>query len=172
MKKIVVLFPGIRGTEIPLLYFAGQKYVDLGYDKLFIAHPKCKKEEITIDLLFQNAKIELKEIQIQTYDEIILVGKSMGSVVAGKMNEEFKLNATLILLTPIEQTLTYINSHNKIKLVAAGTLDRHLPTEILRQHCRNEKVPYYIEPGVGHSMELKGALERNLEVVRNVVSRC
>ena len=33
-KKIVLSFPGSRGSEIPLLYFAAKHYEDLGYEKV------------------------------------------------------------------------------------------------------------------------------------------
>ena len=38
-KKIVLSFPGSRGSEIPLLYFAAKHYEDLGYEKVFVNNP-------------------------------------------------------------------------------------------------------------------------------------
>lgn len=35
-KKLVVSFPGGRGYEVPLLYFAAKYFEDRDYEKLFI----------------------------------------------------------------------------------------------------------------------------------------
>ena len=37
--------------------------------------------------------------------------------------------------------------------------------------CEREKVPYYIEPNVGHRMEVRNDLEKNLQTIRNVIGR-
>ena len=35
-RKVVVLFPGGKGTENPLLYFSAKGYADNGYEKIFL----------------------------------------------------------------------------------------------------------------------------------------
>lgn len=47
-KKIVISFPGGRGSEIPLLYFTAKHYEDLGYEKRFINHPALGEERTII----------------------------------------------------------------------------------------------------------------------------
>ena len=79
-KKIVISFPGSRGYEIPLLYFASKHYEDLGYEKLFINYPTSDESNV-------------------------------------------------------------------------------------------ETINYYIEPNVGHRMEVKGDLNRNLKVIANVITQ-
>lgn len=56
-------------------------------------------------------------------------------------------------------------------LVAAGDNDRFLDTNTLSELCETEHINYYIEPDVGHRMEVKEDLRRNLEVVYNVISK-
>jgi len=176
MKNIIVLFPGIRGEEIPLLYFAGKKYADLGYEVLFLTLKDTVLAEEMMDdhvkCMTEYWKQCLLERKIQDYDNIIFAAKSMGSVCACKINEMLKLNAELILFTPLYQTLPYIHEDNRIKLAAAGTEDKWLPCEVLKEHCIRNQVPFYIEPGVGHRMEVPNDLARNLEIIQNVISRC
>ena len=68
-------------------------------------------------------------------------------------------------------TLPFIKGDNQIVLVAASNNDRHLESETLCNLCEREKVPYYIEPNVGHRMEIRNDLEKNLQTIRNVIGR-
>jgi hypothetical protein len=95
----------------------------------------------------------------------------MGTVVACKLKEELQIDASLVLFTPLKDTLPYIKSDNRIVLAAAGDNDRFLEWEVLRDHCERENVPYHIEPGVGHAMEVKDDLAKNLQVISNVIGR-
>lgn len=168
-KKIVISFPGGRGSEIPLLYFAAKHYEDLGYEKKFISHPACGEERL--EILLDNAEKIIQSMDLERYEDIVFVAKSIGTIVACRLKEKYNIPASLVLLTPLEDTLPYINSQNNIILVATGTKDRYLQTEILKDLCVEEKINCYIESGVGHRMEVLGDLKRNLEIVYNVVRR-
>ena len=91
--------------------------------------------------------------------------------MACRLKEKYNFPASLILFTPLEDTLPYINSENNILLVAAGDKDRYLEAGALKELCEREKVNCYIEPYVGHRMEVLNDLRRNLEIVYNVVGR-
>ena len=168
-KKIVISFPGGRGSEIPLLYFAAKHYEDLGYEKRFINHPAYGEE--CLEVLMENAEKVLQSIAFEEYEDIIFVAKSIGTLVACRLKEKCNVSASLILFTPLEDTLPYINSENNILLVSAGDKDRYLEAGTLKELCEKEKINYYIEPNVGHRMEVLNDLRRNLEIVYNVVGR-
>lgn len=168
-KKIVISFPGIRGTEIPLLYFGSKVYEDQGYEKVFIGHPQAKVDDG--EALYEAAKKKIGSLDLGEYEEIVFIAKSMGTVIACRLKEELGIPATLVLYTPLEETLPYIRKDNEILLVAAGDRDRYLDTGVLQDACKKEGIPYYIEADVGHRMEVKNNLKRSLEVVANVVGR-
>jgi len=168
-KNIVFLFPGGRGTEIPLLYFGAKYYEDRGYEKMFINHPVSGESDF--EALYKNARKVMESIDFSEYDDIVFIAKSIGTVVACRVKEELKLSAALILFTPISDTLPYIRENNQVLLVAAGDNDRYLDTHILEETCIKDNIPCYIEPGIGHRMEVKNDLRRNLEVIANVISR-
>jgi len=168
-KNIVFLFPGGRGTEIPLLYFGAKYYEDRGYEKIFINHPVSGESDF--EALYKNARKVMESIDFSEYDDIVFIAKSIGTVVACRVKEELKLSAALILFTPISDTLPYIRENNQVLLVAAGDNDRYLDTHILEETCIKDNIPCYIEPGIGHRMEVKNDLRRNLEVIANVISR-
>ncbi len=167
-KSIVFSFPGGRGTEIPLLYFGAKHYEDKGYEKVFIPHPNNGSG---FEALYENAKEILKAYDFEEYEDIVFIAKSIGTVVACKVKEELQVEVSLVLLTPLADALPYIKADNRMELVATGEKDRHLESKRLREHCEKENVPYYIEPDIGHRMEVKNDLTRNLQVIRNVIGR-
>lgn len=168
-KKIVISFPGIRGCEIPLLYFASKHFEDMGYEKLFINYPVIG--ESNVEVLLESTEKTLQTIDLAEYESIVFAAKSIGTVVACNLKAKYQIPASLILFTPINETLPYIHNKNDILLVTAGDKDRYLDSEQLSKLCEKENINCYIEPGVGHRMEVNGDLNRNLEVIYNVISR-
>lgn len=167
-KKLVVSFPGNRGAEIPLLYFGAKHFEDEGYEKIFLYHPDLKGCDF--ESIYDYAKKEIKKLNLNGYEDVVFIGKSIGTVTACKIKEELGLAAvSLILLTPLLRTLPYIHKDNKILLVAAGDRDRYLDSEKMIKKCKSEGVRYYVEKGVGHRMEAAGDLSRNLAVIENVI---
>lgn len=172
-KNIIISFPGIRGTEIPLLYFGCKHFEDMGYERLFIDYHLSNKDNLKacISEAVKNTAELLKGIDFKEYDHIVFIGKSLGTVVACKMKEMFRIPASLILLTPLEDTLEFVKRDNDILLVAMGDKDNFLSSEIVRERCEQEDIKYYVESGVGHRMEVTGDLKRNLEIISNVIGR-
>ena len=168
-KNLVVSFPGGRGYEIPLLYFGAKYFEDLGYEKLFVSHPGYG--DYSFDTLFENAEKVIQRVDFAAYDSVVFIAKSIGTGVACTLKEKYKIPASLIILTPVEETLPHIHGGNDISLVAAGEKDRYLDAERLKELCEKEDIPYYIEPGVGHRMEVMNDLGKNLEVIANVIGR-
>lgn len=167
MKKgIVVVFPGGKGSELPILYFCAKKYVDNGWDKVFVTIPTGKMD---FEEKYTYIRNFVAGIDFSEYEEIIFIAKSIGTVHAAKVKEELQIDAALIFFTPIEETLPYLKKANNIIFVAAGDQDRHLETARLRTICEAEKLPCHIESGVGHRMELKDDLCGSLQVIANVL---
>lgn len=172
-KKIVISFPGGRGAEIPLLYFGAKHYEDRGYEKIFINNPSYGEidDDELLEVLLGNAKKVIESINLQEYDEIVFIGKSIGTAVACRIKEMFRLPAKLVLFTPIEPTLEYIRTDNDVLLVVVGTKDWGMDANKLKALCDSENVQCYVEDNVGHRMEVMNDLKRNLEIVYNVISR-
>lgn len=132
-RKFVVSFPGGRGSEIPLLYFAAKHYEDLGYEKLFIPHPTAG--DFAPDALLEHAEKQLGAVDFDVYDDIIFAAKSIGTVVACRLKEKHQIPASLLLFTPLNETLPYLHPANEILLVASGALDRYLDARLLHSLC-------------------------------------
>ena len=167
-KKIVVSFPGGRGSEIPLLYLGAKHFEDIGYEKVFINHP-MRVEDFSLESLLENALKTLGNINWNEYEHIVFVAKSLGTLVACKVKEILQIQATLVLFTPLEDTLKYIRKANDVILVAMGDNDKYLSATLLTKHCEQEGIKCHIEKGVGHRMEVANDLQRNLDIVFNVL---
>ncbi len=168
-KKIVISFPGGRGYEVPLLYFGAKYFEDIGYEKIFINHPISGEKEFAA--LVDNAGKVLETINFAEYEDIVFVAKSIGTLVACEIKERYNIPASLILITPVEGALPYINEDNDILLVAAAERDRHWDTKRLQEHCERKNVKCYVEPDIGHRMEVMNDLQRNLNVITNVIGQ-
>lgn len=166
-KRIVVTFPGGRGAEIPLLYYGAKYYEDMGYEKLFVSHSVL--DNPAFDNVYENALKILKNIDWNDYEKIVFIAKSLGTVVACKIKELLQIPASLILFTPLKETLEFIHKENNVLLVAIGDEDMWLSSDVLNKHCEENGIKCHVEHGVGHRMEVKNSLQRNLEIVHNVL---
>lgn len=172
-KKIAVFFPGRKySVDCPLLYFADFVCSMKGYDRAFLhyARHREEKDNTTIPQDIENAKdyviatIQAKELE--NYDDIVFVSKSVGTVMAGYAREELHLkNVRNVYLTPLPQTLPYIESKDSI--VIAGTEDRFLDKDTLKKFCDEKGVELYQFEGLGHSMETDDVRE-SLDIVGQV----
>lgn len=126
--------------------------------KIVISFPGGRGYEIPV--LYFGAKY---------YEDIVFIAKSIGTIVACQIKEKYHIPATLILFTPLNETLPYIHSKNDIKLVAVGDKDRYIDVEMLQKVCDNGRVLCHIEHGVGHRMEVLGDLDKNLDIISNVI---
>lgn len=157
---------------MPLFYYAGFKYEVRGYEVLKITYGKfydnSKSYEDCLADLKKNVTKQLSKKDLSEFDEIIFVSKSIGTVIAGWLTDEFHLRVKHIFLTPVADTLPYIKGKNIIAVVA-GTNDKQLDAEILKEHC--EKTGVYLKQfeGVGHRLEVFGDMNVNLDILTQIV---
>ena len=56
-------------------------------------------------------------------------------------------------------------------MVSLGTKDRIIDWNIVKSLCETENINCYIEENVGHRMEVMNDLQRNLEIIYNIISK-
>lgn len=174
-KKIVVIFPGANySADCPLLYYAGFKFEIGGYEKVVINYGDLDNKYNSLAQFIEAVKLyvltKLRAIDLSQYEDIVFVSKSMGTAVAGWIEEKLCIKARHIYLTPIGETLPYIKKDKDIIIVVAGTRDKLLNTDILKEHCMKENIPLKLIDGAGHRLEVKGDIDRNIELLREIVS--
>lgn len=115
------------------------------------------------------ALIQLQSFDLSKYDDIVFVSKSLGTVVAGWVEEKLCIKARHIYLTPIKETLPYIQHEKNIIAVIAGTKDKFLDADTLRKHCIKENIYLRQIDGVGHRLEVWGDMDKNIRILGEVV---
>ncbi|MDP3304496.1 MAG: hypothetical protein Q8S15_00250 [Erysipelotrichaceae bacterium] len=171
-KKLLVIFPGGNYTaDMPLLYYAKFKYDALGYESVKITYNITTIDSSFSEMLSNiknQALAQLDSIEFSQYDDLVFISKSIGTVIAAQIAIDLSLTVSHIFLTPIENTLQYINLNN-VKLVIYGSLDRYLHSSILKAKCEKENVNYLQIDGVGHRLEKFGDMEGNIEILMKIV---
>lgn len=174
-KKLVVIFPGTNyNKDCPLLYYAEFKFEAKGYEKVEVGYGNLVNLDKSLDEFIENAKKfvldKFKNIDLSQYEDIVFVSKSMGTVVAGWLEEKLNIKVRHIFLTPLKETLQYINREKNIIIVAAGTSDKHLDANVLKQHCKKEDIPLKQIEGAGHRLEIQGDVEKSIEILKEIVA--
>lgn len=171
MNKLCVVFPGRRySCDRSLLYFPSQYIQNLGYEMKYLHYdvPKETHQMISLEENFVNAyqesQKELKGIDFSSYEEILFLGKSLGTIVSGKLRSELKReDIRLLALTPLPKTVPYLKDSD---LIIAGDKDTYFPDE--KAFFQGYSHAYFF-PGLSHSMESKTDYHESLTVLKEVM---
>lgn len=174
-KKMVVIFPGENySADCPLLYYAGFKFEVRGYEKVIISYKNMLEQDKSFEECMEDIKEyafkQLKDFNLSEYEDIVFVSKSLGTVVAGWVEEKLCVEARHIYLTPVRETLPYIQSGKNIIAVVAGTKDKQLNADTLKDHCKLENIYLKQIDGAGHRLEIWGDMEKNIDIIKEVVA--
>lgn len=172
MERLAVLFPGVRyGVDCPLLYYARFIYEMEGCHVTSIQYPELgNKKNVPLEKYasrcLENAKKQIKADILSRYDEVLFISKSIGTVIAAALEDVYNPgNVTHIMLTPINGTLDYMERERNYKCIVTGLADKSVDHMRLREICCKNNLPLTEIEGVGHRLETRNDLERNLEVL-------
>lgn len=171
MKNAVVLFPGVRySCDTPLLYYAGTVFRGRGYEKIEIDYGEEILSSKSLDekiLAVRDTVLEqLRSAQLGQYEDVVFVSKSIGTALAGWAAAQLDRPVRHIYLTPLEQTLPFINGEVDIA-VGAGE-DEYLDARRLRSYCAEHDIPLTMYDGVGHRLEDKADIHRTLHIMDEI----
>lgn len=169
-NTLKIFFPGIRySIDRSLLHFI-DKYVD--GDSIYIDYSSLRSndgivdfdEEVKNDVALSLEK--LKNVKWDSYGEIILIGKSIGTVVASIIRKELKLDrARFICLTPLTQTVPYLRQTD---FIVSSKLDQYIDISLLEK--KQFLFPLLtIYQDLPHSLELDNNYHRTFEVLNGVI---
>ena len=178
MSKLAIYFPGIGyHCDKPLLYYSRSLARELGYQECRnisytyegknIRGDQAKMRE-AYETLFQQAEKELEEIDWSVYDDILLVSKSIGTIIAASYVKKHGLvGVRQVLYTPLAETFSFAPEKG---LAFIGTADPWSTTGEIIQLARKNHLPLHVYDDCNHSLEC-GATERNLEILRDVMKK-
>lgn len=172
--KIAIVVPGIGyHTDKPLLYYAGKLAAECGYEvvrlsfKGFIADKRKMQENYEIARTQLDAHLEA--IDWNTYEDIIFITKSLGTILAVNYAYEKGISARYLLYTPLEKTFENMKE-NINAVVFTGTEDAWVSYALVRKLCSEKKIPLHIYKEANHSLE-SGQTMRNLAYLQDVMNK-
>ena len=180
MSKLAVLFPGIGYTaDKPLLYFSRRIAADLGYEIRILGYsgfpPKIQGDrgrmEESFRIAFDQSVEMLSDIDFNVYDDILFIGKSIGTIVAAKIasDSSVKGRIRLVLYTPLEETFSFDFGD---AIVFTGSDDPWVGKDKsrIRSICEGHGIPCQLVPDANHSLETKDPL-RDMEMLSAIMKQ-
>lgn len=178
MSKLAVFFPGIGYTvDKPLLHYSRRLAQEQGYEIKLIPYKgfpdKVKGDQDRMKRSFQialdQASDMLSEVDLNAYEEILFVGKSIGTTVAAKLASGFSKKETLrlVLYTPVEQTFSFDFGD---AVVFSGTDDPWVGGRESRipDLAAGRGYPCLMIEGANHSLET-GCVEKDIQNLSKIM---
>lgn len=175
--KLAVIFPGIGyHKDKPLLYYAAKLAVSTGFEVRCIDFHDMPKKilgnaemlQTAAEIACQQAAEQLAAVDWSAYDEILLIGKSIGTVAAAKYASDHRLAAKQIWYTPLRETFSFAPSPADLCTAFLGSADPWSDTEMLRKTAAELQLPLYLYPDCNHSLESSDVL-RNIENLHGIM---
>ena len=180
MSRLAVFFPGIGYTmDRPLLHFGRRLASGLGYETKPLAYggfpqqvrgDRSKMEEC-FRLALSQAEEALAGAELAAYEDVLFVGKSIGTVVAARIAAESPARDRIraVLYTPLEDTFLFPLGE---AIAFTGGGDPWVGGEASRipALCAEHGVPCTVIPGANHSLET-GDVSADIETLRAVMEQ-
>lgn len=172
--KIAVFFPGIGYKfEKPLLKETIRIAQKKGFEILLVDYngfPENAKQELdlAVNIALSQAEKILEKICWQKYEEIVFIGKSIGTAVCSIYPERKKIECKKILLTPIPQTFS-IQISNAIAFY--GTSDPWITNDQVIAGCKTNSIPLTVYDGMNHSLICSDE-QKNFCTLKDVLEKC
>lgn len=174
MKKIVLIFPGIGyHCDKPLLYYSKKIALSCDYEIREVNYggfPEKVRGDVAkmkqcFNMALEQSEEILADIDFSSYGDILIIGKSVGTAVAGAYANRHALDARFILYTPVEQT--FLNKFNNA-IAFHGTNDPWVETSVIKDLCEKNNIPVYITENANHSLET-GNMIKDIENILEVM---
>ena len=180
--KFAVFFPGIGYTvDKPLMHFGRRIASDCGYEiKLlpyegFPAKVKGDREKMveSFKIALKQSEKMLADVYLSAYEDILFVGKSVGTIVAAKIAAESTVSdkIRLVLYTPLDDTFRFLEEDAKA-IVFTGAADPWVggAESKIPELCEKKKIPYYLIPEANHSLE-SADTKQDLENLKDIMEK-
>lgn len=177
MKKLVVIFPGIGyRCDKPLLYYSRRLAAELGYETAVPLQYTFSGENIrgntarmqeAFESLYEQAQASLSTVDWNSFDDILFLSKSIGTIISCAYAEKNSIPCHQILYTPLEQTYSFAPA-NSIAFI--GTEDPWSNVREVIRLSHEQAVPIYPYKDANHSLETPDTMQ-NLEILNDVMKR-
>ena len=163
MRKLAVFFPGIGYTAgMPLLHYCRRMAAGLDYEIRLLTYNGFPRQvrgdrakmALCLRLALEQSRDMLSDLELTAYDEILFVGKSIGTVAAAAIAAESPAGDRIrfVMYTPLEETFSFPFRN---AIVFTGSRDPWVGGEASRipMLCRERGLPCFVIPEGNHSLE-------------------
>lgn len=174
-KKLAVFFPGIGYTvDKPLMYYSRKIAASSGYEIKLLPYTgfpgKILGDRDRMRESYEIARMQseemLADIDLAACNEVMFIGKSIGTIVAAELAARCHRRIHLVLYTPLEETFRFPLED---AIVFTGSNDPWVGKNESRiaALCVEAEIPYMLVEGGNHSLETGDALTdiRNLQMI-------
>lgn len=176
VMKLAVLFPGIGyHCDKPLLYYAAKLAKAAKYEVLPVSYTgfpekvrgNADKMRECLDIAWSQANELLESVDWSVYNNILFIGKSIGTIVGSSFAEQRGLAVHSILLTPLAETFRSVSGN---AVAFHGTADPWAETDAIVEACRERGIPLYQTEGANHSLET-GDVRRDVDILKDTIQK-
>lgn len=169
-NRLLALIPGrgylVSHTHLHLTHMLG---LQLGYDVLATEYGfQVARTDIELQHIPQlktETEAALREALSQkSYDEVILVGKSLGTPIAAQLANDLAEVSRTILLTPISGSTEIIASTPTLAII--GTADGSYDAEKAQN---TEWVRWKVYDGLAHSLLLRDNIHGSIPILADIL---
>ena len=181
-RELAVVLPGVGYTcHMPLLYYPSQALLTLGMDVLWVEYNYIRRPDYRAladaeqkQWLFTDVAAACQAAVTQrSYQQVTLVGKSLGTVAMSRLlaTDTRFAKSRLVWLTPVlrnDDVRAQILRGGSRALVAIGTADPFYDPEYLADLQAAAKSEVVIVDGADHSLEVAGDVLQSLQILERV----
>ena len=175
---LVAIFPGGNySCERPLLHYLRKSALNKNFDVLSINYGDAFKDFEFGVCLFDEMAYEAKKVleiclSKNTYRKVVLVGKSIGTTLIGRIRDEMDLGYDVkqIYLTPIRESIEDMKRYNG--LVITGTKDKLFSIDMVNQVKEMPKNIIKMFEGANHALELEGDISKTIDLHKEILKIC
>ena len=171
MARLAIVFPGIGYTpDKPLLYYCTRLAAQLGYQIRTVSYsgfpdgmlqdPERMRQALSTAI--GQSMEQLSDLALSSYDDILLIGKSIGTAVAAAVLQRFsdRPRVQMLLFTPLAETFSFPVQD---AIVFTGSSDPWVKgAETIPELCAERNIPCFVIEHGNHSLET-GDVIRDLE---------
>ena len=171
-KRLAVMLPGLGySVEAPLFHYLIKIIWATGDDVLLVKYGfQVAQTDYTplnqADITQESQQSITKALE-NGYDELIIIGKSLGTPMASIFANHFSLTSKLILLTPIHNCHQLVE--NTPTLAVIGTKDVRYEDGLA---VDTDIVRWKVYDGLNHSLEAGKDVMASLQILPDIIQTC
>jgi hypothetical protein len=182
-RRLAIVLPGIGYTaDMPVLYYPRALLLEMGADVLAVRYAYNENPEFSRlsgeeRMRWVDADVDAASaagLAQRPYEEITLVGKSLGTLAMAYLLEanDRLAGADCVWLTPVladDRLRARIGQRRHHALFVIGTADPYYQPAWLDEVRQATGGDAMVVEGADHSLELAGSVDRSLDVMQQLV---